>query len=220
MSTLTLYSRPGDGSAWTHSGLDNLWQPDTQVLNSKKLTRPETVYHLKNIGFVQSRTRLSLTASCPMDLRLYPMDRQICSLKFQSAARPKDQLTYEWKNASSLHFVQGLLYQDRMTPDLRLLGYKLRKSTSLPDMLTGEEYEQFIVDLYLERPLGFFLWEVYMPASFIVAMSFTSFWLDRAATPARVSLGVTTVLTITTLLSSANNNLPPTAYPKVTYLFS
>jgi hypothetical protein len=39
--------------------------------------------------------------------------------------------------------------------------------------------------------------------------------LDRSATPARVSLGVTTVLTITTLLSSANNNLPATAYPKV-----
>ena len=70
------------------------------------------------------------------------------------------------------------------------------------------------MDIYLERPLGYFLWEVYMPATFIVVISFSSFWLDRQATPARVSLGVTTVLTITTLLSSANVNLPPTAYPK------
>jgi hypothetical protein len=45
--------------------------------------------------------------------------------------------------------------------------------------------------------------------------SLSSFWLDRLATPARVSLGVTTVLTMTTLLSSANKNLPATAYPKV-----
>ena len=81
--------------------------------------------------------------------------------------------------------------------------------------LTGDVFMQLIVRLHLERPIGYFIWEVYMPASFIVLMSFTSFWLDRSATPARVSLGVTTVLTMTTLLSSSDNNLPPTSYPKV-----
>ncbi len=34
-----------------------------------------------------------------------------------------------------------------------------------------------------------------------------------------MSLGVTTVLTITTLMSSANVNLPPTAYPKSIGIF-
>jgi hypothetical protein len=67
--SLTLYARPGEGSAWTHAGLDNLWQPDTHVLNAKKLSRPETVTHIRATGIVKSRTRLSLTASCPMDLR-------------------------------------------------------------------------------------------------------------------------------------------------------
>ena len=56
-----------------------------------------------------------------------------------------------------------------------------------------------------------------MPASFIVLMSFTSLWLDRTAVPARVSLGVTTVLTTTTLMSSAKMDLPHTSYPKVIY---
>ena len=78
---------------------------------------------------------------------------------------------------------------------------------------------QLIFDIFLERPLGYFLWEVYMPATFIVVIAFSSFWLDRSATPARVSLGVTTVLTITTLLSSANGNLPHTAYPKAIGVF-
>ena len=54
-----------------------------------------------------------------------------------------------------------------------------------------------------------------MPATSIVVISWTSFWLERSAIPARVSLGVTTVLSITTLLSNSNDNLPPTAYPKV-----
>lgn len=119
-----------------------------------------------------------------------------------------------WKNSQKLTFVQGLAYQDKMTPDFQLLGYKLLLDEKL-DEITTQNFTQFSVRLYLERPIGYFLWEVYMPASFIVFMSFTSFWLDRSAIPARVSLGVTTVLTMTTLLSSANSNLPPTAYPKV-----
>ena len=111
-------------------------------------------------------------------------------------------------------FIQGLKHQAKMIPDFKLLGYKLELIDTL-DELSMKMYTQFVMKLYLERPIGFFIWEVYLPASFIVLMSFTSFWLDRNATPARVSLGVTTVLTMTTLLSSANKNLPHTAYPKV-----
>ena len=61
-----------------------------------------------------------------------------------------------------------------------------------------------------------------MPATFIVLMSFISLVLDRNACAARVSLGVTTVLTITTLMHSAKSNLPHTSYPKViiqSYIF-
>ena len=41
-----------------------------------------------------------------------------------------------------------------------------------------------------------------------------SFWLNRNATPARVALGVTTVLTMTTLMSSTNAALPKISYIK------
>ena len=81
--------------------------------------------------------------------------------------------------------------------------------------MSGDVYSRIVVDVFLERPLGYFMWEVYMPATSIVVISWTSFWLERSAIPARVSLGVTTVLSITTLLSNSNDNLPPTAYPKV-----
>ena len=40
---------------------------------------------------------------------------------------------------------------------------------------------------------------------------------SRAATPARITLGVTTVLTITTLKGSSDANLPHTSYPKVLF---
>ena len=46
--------------------------------------------------------------------------------------------------------------------------------------------------------------QVYVPSSLIVVMSWVSFFLDRASAPARVGMGVTTVLTMVTLMGSVN----------------
>ena len=100
-----------------------------------------------------------MTAACPMDLSLFPMDRQVCSLILQSSAHPNKEVTYKWKEHARLEFVQGIKYQDQMMPELTLKGYRIRSQTSLPDQLTGGLYDQVIVDLMLERQLGYFLWE-------------------------------------------------------------
>ena len=62
--------------------------------------------------------------------------------------------------------------------------------------------------------MGYYLIQIYIPASLIVVISWVSFWLNRGATPARVMLGVTTVLTMTTLISSTNASLPKISYVK------
>ena len=56
--------------------------------------------------------------------------------------------------------------------------------------------------------------QVYIPSSLIGVMSWVSFWLNRGAAPARVGLGVTTVLTMTTLINSVNAALPKISYVK------
>ena len=48
----------------------------------------------------------------------------------------------------------------------------------------------------------------------LVIVSWVSFWLDQNATPARVSLGVTTLLTMATQISGINASLPPVSYTK------
>ena len=109
---------------------------------------------------VISRTRMSVRATCPMNLALFPMDRQVCSLIFQSSAHPNNEVRYKWRENMDLDFVQGIDYQNKMTPAFRILGYKLKEGRSLIDQLTQGVYDQLIVDLILERPLGYYLWEV------------------------------------------------------------
>jgi hypothetical protein len=66
----------------------------------------------------------------------------------------------------------------------------------------------------LRRDIGFFLIQVYVPSMLIVILSWVSFWLNIDATPARVSLGLLTVLTMTTASTGANASLPRVSYIK------
>ena len=56
---------------------------------------------------------------------------------------------------------------------------------------------------------------MYVPSGMVVIISWVSFWISQTETPARIGLGVTTVLTMTTLMTSTNEALPKVSYIKV-----
>ena len=62
--------------------------------------------------------------------------------------------------------------------------------------------------------MGYYVTQVYVPSVLIVILSWVSFWLDFEAVPARISLGLLTVLTMTTQSSGARANLPKVSYIK------
>ena len=75
-------------------------------------------------------------------------------------------------------------------------------------------YSRLACEIQFVRSMGYYLIQIYIPSSLIVVISWVSFWLNRGATPARVGLGVTTVLTMTTLMASTNAALPKISYVK------
>lgn len=48
----------------------------------------------------------------------------------------------------------------------------------------------------LRRRLGYHLFHTYIPSALIVVMSWISFWIEPEAIPGRVTLGVTSLLTL------------------------
>lgn len=80
-------------------------------------------------------------------------------------------------------------------------------------------YSRLIAEIHFARRMGYYLIQIYIPSSLIVVISWVSFWLHRNASPARVQLGVTTVLTMTTLMSSTNAALPKISYVKSIDIF-
>ncbi|UYV66107.1 GLRA3 [Cordylochernes scorpioides] len=76
------------------------------------------------------------------------------------------------------------------------------------------EYSCLKAEFYLQRSLGYHLVQSYLPTILIVVISWVSFWLDVDAIPARITLGVTTLLTISSKGAGIQTNLPPVSYVK------
>lgn len=93
-------------------------------------------------------------------------------------------------------------------------SFEIPFSVLIPSAPHPGNYSRLACDIQFVRSMGFYLIQIYIPSSLIVVISWVSFWINRNAAPARVSLGVTTVLTMTTLMSSTNAQLPKISYVK------
>lgn len=188
-----------------------VWMPDTFFRNEKEARKHEII--VPNVyvrifpnGEILYSIRISLTLACPMDLRLYPLDKQVCVLQIASYGWAKDDLIYQWKEKDPVQVVHGL-----HLPRFTLEQYK----SAYCDVITNTgEYSCLKVELIFKREFSYYLITIYVPCCMLVIVSWVSFWLDQNAIPARVSLGVTTLLTMSTQTSGINAQLPPVSYTK------
>uniref|UniRef100_A0A1I7YKX5 Neur_chan_memb domain-containing protein n=1 Tax=Steinernema glaseri TaxID=37863 RepID=A0A1I7YKX5_9BILA len=91
--------------------------------------------------------------------------------------------------------------------------------TSKVESLSSGKYSRLGCVFLFRRNIGFYIIQIYLPSILIVVISWVSFWLSRDATPARVALGVTTVLTMTTLMTTTNAAMPKVSYVKSIDIF-
>ncbi|GFS54900.1 glycine receptor subunit alpha-1 [Trichonephila inaurata madagascariensis] len=71
----------------------------------------------------------------------------------------------------------------------------------------------------LKRRLGYYMFHTYIPTCLIVIMSWISFWIKPEAVPARVTLCVTSLLTLSTQHAQSQKSLPPVSYIKAIDIF-
>ena len=72
--------------------------------------------------------------------------------------------------------------------------------THLPTFISGN-YSCLVAEFHLHRSIGFHLIQSYLPSILIVCISWVSFWMDVDCVPARVTLGVITLLTVSSRVS-------------------
>ncbi|XP_036403693.1 gamma-aminobutyric acid receptor subunit alpha-4-like [Megalops cyprinoides] len=192
--------------------VEKIWTPDTFFRNAKKsfahnMTTPNKMFRIMQDGTVLYTMKLTISADCPMSLLNFPMDGHACPLKFGSYAYPKSEILYTWKKGPSASV-------EVPKESSSLLQYDLVGQTASNETLrlnTGE-YSVQVIHFILERKLGYYLIQTYIPLIMIVVLSQVSFWINKESVPARTVAGITTVLTMTTLSISARSSLPKVAY--------
>lgn len=192
--------------------VDKIWTPDTFFRNSKKsishnMTTPNKLFRIMQNGTVLYTMRLTISAECPMQLGDFPMDGHACPLRFGSYAYTSSEIVFTWRKGLSASV-------DCPKESMSLLQYDLVGQTLSSEIFKSNtgHYSVQVVHFHLQRKLGYYLIQTYIPLIMVVVLSQVSFWINKESVPARTVAGITTVLTMTTLSISARQSLPKVSY--------
>uniref|UniRef100_A0A3Q2SQY4 Glycine receptor, alpha 4b n=1 Tax=Fundulus heteroclitus TaxID=8078 RepID=A0A3Q2SQY4_FUNHE len=203
---------PDDSLDLDPSMLDSIWKPDLFFANEKganfhEVTTDNKLLRIFQNGNVLYSIRLTLTLSCPMDLKNFPMDSQTCTMQLESFGYTMNDLIFEWLDVGAVQVADDLTLPQFVLKEEKGLGYCTKHYN------TGK-FTCIEVKFYLERQMGYYLIQMYIPSLLTVILSWVSFWINMDAAPARVGLGITTVLTMTTQSSGSRASLPKVSYVK------
>ncbi|KAF3844938.1 hypothetical protein F7725_008101 [Dissostichus mawsoni] len=220
-----------------------IWVPDMFFVHSKRsfihdTTTDNVMLRVYPDGNVLYSLRVTVTAMCNMDLSRFPLDTQTCSLEIESYAYTDDDLMLYWKKGN-----ESLNTDERISLS-QFLIQKFHTTTKLAFYSSTGWYNRLYIHFTLRRHIFFFLLQTYFPATLMVMLSWVSFWIDRRAVPARVPLGrkellsqgdlsvnqrfdvfvcftpgITTVLTMSTIITGVNASMPRVSYIKAVDIY-
>ncbi|CAF0796546.1 unnamed protein product [Rotaria sp. Silwood1] len=190
--------------------LSAIWKPDTYFMNSHSgyLHTTPTLNHLLRIlenGRLLYSSRLTIKAYCSMLLQRFPLDVQTCSLILSSYAYGTRDVIYDWK----LDEHNGVELERSKLSQFDLFNYRISKREI---QLNDRNHSVLQLDLQMRRSVGYYLLQGYIPAALLVILSWISFWIDSEATADRVYIGITSILSLTTLALDIRSHIPAVPY--------
>uniref|UniRef100_A0A672Q9J5 Gamma-aminobutyric acid type A receptor subunit gamma3 n=1 Tax=Sinocyclocheilus grahami TaxID=75366 RepID=A0A672Q9J5_SINGR len=191
-----------------------IWLPDTIFRNSKNadshwITTPNQLLRIWNDGKILYTLRLTINAECQLQLHNFPMDEHSCPLIFSSC-----ECLFSLSSTYSHPYISISFKGPFSSLVVNVwLSFVLLYKTTLSDYVVMSVYFD------LSRRMGYFTIQTYIPCILTVVLSWVSFWIKKDATPARTALGITTVLTMTTLSTVARTSLPRVSYVTAMDLF-
>ncbi|XP_060090477.1 gamma-aminobutyric acid receptor subunit rho-3 isoform X2 [Heteronotia binoei] len=182
--------------------IKKIWVPDVFFVHSKRSFIHDTT--VENVmlrvypdGNVLFSLRITVSAMCFMDFTRFPLDTQNCSLELESYAYNEEDLMLYWKHGNES------LSTDEHISLSQFFIEEFSASNGLAFYSSTGWYNRLFINFGLRRHIFFFVLQSYFPSMLMVMLSWVSFWIDRRAVPARVSLGITTVLTMSTIITGA-----------------
>ncbi|XP_030387574.1 gamma-aminobutyric acid receptor subunit alpha-3-like isoform X8 [Scaptodrosophila lebanonensis] len=184
---------------------DSIWTPDTYFIMHGDFKDPIIPMHFAlrifRNGTITYAMRRHLILSCQGSLHIFPFDDPKCSFSMESISYEEAQIKYVWKNDEDTL---------RKSPSLTTLNaYLIKNQTTACDQNSWRgNYSCLQVELTFTRDRAYYFTTVFIPGIILVTSSFITFWLEWNAVPARVMIGVTTMLNFFTTSNGFRSTLP------------
>ncbi|KAK7872060.1 hypothetical protein R5R35_004554 [Gryllus longicercus] len=185
---------------------EDVWLPDTYFIMHGDFKDPLIPVHfalrIYRNGTVNYLMRRHLILSCQGRLHIFPFDDPLCSFAMESISYEQTAIMYVWKNDEDTL---------RKSPSLTTLNAYLIQNQTVTCPIKAiwrGNYSCLKVDLIFTRDRAFYFTTVFIPGIILVTSSFITFWLEWNAVPARVMIGVTTMLNFFTTSNGFRSTLP------------
>ncbi|XP_011290515.1 uncharacterized protein LOC101891514 isoform X4 [Musca domestica] len=184
---------------------DSIWTPDTYFSMHGDFKDPIIPMHFAlrifRNGTIMYSMRRHLILSCQGSLHIFPFDDPKCTFSMESISYEEPQIRYVWRNGEVT-----LLKSPSLTT---LNAYLIKNQTTACDQHSWRgNYSCLQVDLTFTRDRAYYFTTVFIPGIILVTSSFITFWLEWNAVPARVMIGVTTMLNFFTTSNGFRSTLP------------
>lgn len=194
------------------NAIEKIWVPDLYFPNEKRsnfhdVTMPNRMLRMYEKGDILFTLRITLTLTCKMNLRNFPFDKQVCYMQIASFSYTNSTLLLKWFKQKSVQISSNVA-------DTQFLMERVTQSECENFVRQEGNHSCLQANFHLTRSIGYYIVQMYIPTILIVVLSWLSFWLNVGSVPGRISLGVLTVLTMTTQISSVNASLPRVSYTK------
>ena len=189
--------------------LDSVWNPGIQIINRRQIqtTFPEQA-EIAPDGTVTTRQRYFGTFSSPLELHEFPLDRQRFSIRLVVPGHDPDGVRL-------------------ISAPVDVSGGQRSEVFSIPDWNLGEitadpepyrvaggarEISGYVVSFDGRRHIGFWAGKAFISIAIIIGMSWVVFWIDPKYIAPRLSVAVTSMLTLIAYRFLLDGVLPRLSY--------
>jgi hypothetical protein len=176
--------------------LKEFWNTQVILANRQGLVSrslPDLV-HVSPDGGVVYRQRYTGKMSQPLKLSEFPMDKHTFTIQFLAAGFGIDELEFVPDKFEKTALVGGSIADQLSLPDWQILK---SEAISFPYRPIAEIHSPgFAFRFEAKRFFSYYLWQVVLPLTVVIAMSWVAFWVHRSQVGVRIGVATSSILTL------------------------
>ena len=185
------------------------WYPQVVLANATEFDNSQgVILRVKPDGSSTLSQTITAEARSRLNLGRYPLDDQVLKGEFEILGFDDDEVILEaGPNAATADLAEI------QVPQWDLTGLDATIETKkLPHAGAESESSVFVLNLYTDRQAFFMIRLVIVPLIFIVALSFSVFWMDRSSLGDRMAVSFVGILTAVAYQSMVGDIMPQISY--------